>query len=109
MNNKGAILISFFLKYRPLCFIGAHLTSVQGFRFYYSLIFSLTPLAKISRRKDDYWKIIREGAKVFKKPAISLYDHDYVFIFGDLNFRLSEGIPFDKVCFWIGLRFFLFL
>eukprot|EP00771_Trimastix_marina_P002303 gnl/Trimastix_PCT/3426.p1 GENE.gnl/Trimastix_PCT/3426~~gnl/Trimastix_PCT/3426.p1 ORF type:complete len:414 (-),score=70.52 gnl/Trimastix_PCT/3426:608-1762(-) len=73
MANKGAIAVSFELFDHTLCFLGTHMTAGRG---------------KNLRRAADYHSIMRHLR--FKAPARCIMDHDAVFWFGDLNYRIAR-------------------
>ncbi|KAK2962460.1 putative Inositol polyphosphate 5-phosphatase OCRL [Blattamonas nauphoetae] len=82
--NKGAIILSFFLNSRPIAVVGSHLTSGRE---------------KNNRRHEDYLTIVNacsinvgSPTTIFHNPQISLFDHDYVFWLGDLNYRMDTRL-----------------
>ncbi|XP_046456550.1 phosphatidylinositol 4,5-bisphosphate 5-phosphatase A-like [Daphnia pulex] len=72
-GNKGAVSIRFNFKGSSVCLVNCHLSPHDK---------------KLSNRIADYHSII--NSQTFHKEKISLViDHDLVFWFGDLNFRLD--------------------
>ncbi|KAK2954471.1 putative Inositol polyphosphate 5-phosphatase OCRL [Blattamonas nauphoetae] len=88
--NKGAIVLSFLFHDRPFCFIASHLTSGRG---------------KNIRRMEDFQRIVKEctfgqssmSPFPFSNPRLSLFEHDFVFWMGDLNYRLDSAISHSQV------------
>ncbi|KAK2956955.1 putative Inositol polyphosphate 5-phosphatase E [Blattamonas nauphoetae] len=87
--NKGAIAISLFLRNRPMVFIGSHLTSGRE---------------KNNRRLGDYETIVNAlthgetgAGGAFRSPRLNLFDHDFVFWLGDLNYRLDTSLSRENV------------
>lgn len=74
-GNKGAVSIRFNYKGSSICFVNCHLTPHDHL---------------IESRIADYNSII--SSQTFQKEKISsILDHDLVFWFGDLNFRLESS------------------
>ncbi|KAH8368201.1 hypothetical protein KR084_008374 [Drosophila pseudotakahashii] len=74
-GNKGAVSVRFNLYGCGLAFVVAHLAAHDH---------------QLDERIEDYKQII-ENHHYHVKRYREIYDHDYVFWFGDLNFRLQGG------------------
>lgn len=72
-GNKGAVSVRFTLYGCGLAFVVAHLTAHDHM---------------MDERIEDYKQIL-ENHHYHVKRYREIYDHDYVFWFGDLNFRLQ--------------------
>ncbi|XP_032594813.1 inositol polyphosphate 5-phosphatase K [Drosophila grimshawi] len=72
-GNKGAVSIRFTLYGCGLSFVVAHLAAHDH---------------QLDERIEDYKQIL-ENHHYHVKRYREIYDHDYVFWFGDLNFRLN--------------------
>lgn len=72
-GNKGAVSIRFSLYGCALSFVVAHLAAHDH---------------QLDERIEDYKQIL-ENHHYHVKRYREIYDHDYVFWFGDLNFRLE--------------------
>ncbi|KAH8338825.1 hypothetical protein KR074_001560, partial [Drosophila pseudoananassae] len=72
-GNKGAVSIRFTLYGCGLAFVVAHLAAHDH---------------QLDERIEDYRQIL-ENHHYHVKRYREIYDHDYVFWFGDLNFRLQ--------------------
>ncbi|XP_067627984.1 phosphatidylinositol 4,5-bisphosphate 5-phosphatase A isoform X2 [Eurosta solidaginis] len=72
-GNKGAVSIRMSLYGTGVTFVGAHLAAHDQ---------------KLAERIEDYNQIVNNHH--YKTPKYrNIFDHDYVFWFGDLNFRLT--------------------
>ncbi|XP_030378332.1 phosphatidylinositol 4,5-bisphosphate 5-phosphatase A [Scaptodrosophila lebanonensis] len=72
-GNKGAVSIRLSLYGTGVSFVCAHLAAHDD---------------KLSERIEDYHQIV-DNHKYPTKGYRTIFDHDFVFWFGDLNFRLS--------------------
>ncbi|XP_022219786.1 phosphatidylinositol 4,5-bisphosphate 5-phosphatase A [Drosophila obscura] len=72
-GNKGAVSVRFTMYGCGLAFVVAHLAAHDH---------------QLDERIDDYKQIL-ENHHYHVKHYREIYDHDYVFWFGDLNFRLQ--------------------
>ncbi|XP_058836310.1 phosphatidylinositol 4,5-bisphosphate 5-phosphatase A isoform X3 [Topomyia yanbarensis] len=72
-GNKGAVSIRLNVYGCSICLVNAHLAAHDHM---------------LEERINDYEKIVQEH-KFHVKTKESIFDHDYVFWFGDLNFRLT--------------------
>lgn len=72
-GNKGAVSIRFSLYGCSVCVVNAHLAAHDHM---------------LDERIKDYEKIVEEH-KFHVKTTQEIFQHDYVFWFGDLNFRLT--------------------
>ncbi|KAK6106099.1 Endonuclease/Exonuclease/phosphatase family protein [Brugia pahangi] len=73
MGNKGGVAISLQINDSYLCFVNSHFAAGQE---------------ELEKRNQDY----REISQVrFPKSNKSLFDHDVIFWFGDMNFRLETN------------------
>uniref|UniRef100_A0A182Q6W8 Inositol polyphosphate-related phosphatase domain-containing protein n=1 Tax=Anopheles farauti TaxID=69004 RepID=A0A182Q6W8_9DIPT len=72
-GNKGAVSIRLNLYGSSICLVNAHLAAHDHM---------------LEERINDYERIVQEQ-KFHVKAKETIFDHDYVFWFGDLNFRLT--------------------
>ncbi|EDS30898.1 skeletal muscle/kidney enriched inositol 5-phosphatase [Culex quinquefasciatus] len=72
-GNKGAVSIRLNVYGCSICLVNAHLAAHDHM---------------LEERINDYEKIVQEH-KFHVKAKEAIFDHDYVFWFGDLNFRLT--------------------
>ncbi|KAH8873801.1 Inositol polyphosphate 5-phosphatase OCRL-1 [Schistosoma japonicum] len=84
MGNKGAVGIRLTIFNSSMCFINCHLAAGE---------------ANLDRRNQDFREITRK--MLFEFPLNSknmiqsserafISDHDYIFVFGDLNYRITS-------------------
>ncbi|KAJ1454194.1 Endonuclease/exonuclease/phosphatase [Pelagophyceae sp. CCMP2097] len=73
LGNKGGIGVAFRLYETTLCFVNCHLEAHQ---------------AEVAGRNDDYRQIV-EALKLGRPGLDIVSQFDYVFFFGDLNYRLD--------------------
>ncbi|KAK5969127.1 hypothetical protein GCK32_006918 [Trichostrongylus colubriformis] len=69
LGNKGGTAISLKLNDTLVCFVNCHLAAGTG---------------ELERRNQDF----RDISQITFADGLSIYDHDAVFWFGDLNYRL---------------------
>ncbi|EAA00417.4 AGAP011644-PA [Anopheles gambiae str. PEST] len=72
-GNKGAVSIRMNVYGSSICLVNAHLAAHDHM---------------LEERINDYERIVQEQ-KFHVKAKETIFDHDYVFWFGDLNFRLT--------------------
>ncbi|XP_052862131.1 phosphatidylinositol 4,5-bisphosphate 5-phosphatase A-like isoform X2 [Anopheles cruzii] len=72
-GNKGAVSIRMNVYGSSICLVNAHLAAHDHM---------------LEERINDYERIVQEQ-KFHVKAKEAIFDHDYVFWFGDLNFRLT--------------------
>ncbi|XP_035785313.1 phosphatidylinositol 4,5-bisphosphate 5-phosphatase A-like isoform X5 [Anopheles albimanus] len=72
-GNKGAVSIRMNIYGSSICLVNAHLAAHDHM---------------LEERINDYERIVQEQ-KFHVKAKETIFDHDYVFWFGDLNFRLT--------------------
>ncbi|VDK82094.1 unnamed protein product [Onchocerca ochengi] len=73
MGNKGGVAVSLQINDSSLCFVNSHFAAGQE---------------ELEKRNQDY----REISQIrFPKTSRSLFDHDIIFWFGDMNFRLETN------------------
>ncbi|XP_021710315.1 phosphatidylinositol 4,5-bisphosphate 5-phosphatase A isoform X3 [Aedes aegypti] len=72
-GNKGAVSIRLNVYGCSICLVNSHLAAHDHM---------------LEERINDYDKIVQEH-KFHVKTKETIFDHDYVFWFGDLNFRLT--------------------
>ncbi|VDK68497.1 unnamed protein product [Litomosoides sigmodontis] len=73
MGNKGGVAVSLQINDSYLCFVNSHFAAGQE---------------ESEKRNQDY----REISQIrFPKSNKSLFDHDVIFWFGDMNFRLETN------------------
>ncbi|KAJ1349094.1 hypothetical protein KIN20_004544 [Parelaphostrongylus tenuis] len=70
LGNKGGTAISLRLNDTLVCFVNCHLAAGNG---------------ELERRNQDF----RDISQLTFADGLSIYDHDAVFWFGDLNYRLK--------------------
>ncbi|XP_065201140.1 inositol polyphosphate 5-phosphatase K-like [Planococcus citri] len=75
-GNKGAVTTRLQIYGCSVCFVNCHLAPHDNF---------------VKERIDDYNTIL-QGQKFTVKDTTTILFHDYVFWFGDLNFRLDDEI-----------------
>ncbi|CAI5438281.1 unnamed protein product [Caenorhabditis angaria] len=83
LGNKGGTAISMKINDTFVCFVNSHFAAGTS---------------ELERRNQDFRDIYNQIT--FKGPKVSIYDHDVVFWFGDLNYRLnsdSAGLTGDDV------------
>nr|CDJ97867.1 Endonuclease exonuclease phosphatase domain containing protein [Haemonchus contortus] len=71
LGNKGGTAISLKLNDTLVCFVNCHLAAGTG---------------ELERRNQDF----RDISQITFADGLSIYDHDAVFWFGDLNYRLKS-------------------
>eukprot|EP00118_Oscarella_pearsei_P011610 m.79266 g.79266 ORF g.79266 m.79266 type:complete len:429 (+) comp36129_c0_seq19:77-1363(+) len=76
LGNKGAVIARLRLHGISLCFTGVHMAAHTE---------------KLERRNEEYHTIV-EKAKFSDPLCQSLLDHEFVFWYGDLNYRLDESV-----------------
>eukprot|EP01080_Neovahlkampfia_damariscottae_P009143 gene9143-1231_t len=72
LGNKGCIAYQFELYKKTFCFINTHFESGQN---------------KIKERNENYDQIINDN--LFDNPKFSPLKQDFVYFFGDFNYRLN--------------------
>lgn len=72
-GNKGAICIRMNYLSTSICFINCHLAAHKP---------------KIDKRNKQVRQIFREASFIIKKKPVSIFEHDFVFFAGDLNYRV---------------------
>ncbi|VDM95767.1 unnamed protein product [Thelazia callipaeda] len=78
MGNKGGVAISLQINDSYICFVNSHFAAGQE---------------ELEKRNQDY----REISQIrFPKSNKSLFDHDVIFWFGDMNFRLENNSSFSN-------------
>jgi inositol-1,4,5-trisphosphate 5-phosphatase len=80
-GNKGAISIRLGIHGCSFCFVNSHLTAHDHL---------------LDDRIEDY-KAILNGQKFLSPETSNILYHDYVFWFGDLNFRLGGSLTSDEI------------
>lgn len=86
MGNKGAVALSMRYYDTSLCFVNAHLAAGES---------------SVDRRNQDYQEITRRlsfGSDPAGEGGVGLFDHHYVFWFGDLNYRLNTTMSIPQAC-----------
>ncbi|CAI4230184.1 unnamed protein product [Auanema sp. JU1783] len=71
LGNKGGTAISLKLNDTNVCFVNCHLAAGNS---------------EVDKRNQDF----REISQLSFNNSLSLYDHDVVFWFGDLNYRINN-------------------
>ncbi|CAG8456567.1 3155_t:CDS:2 [Funneliformis mosseae] len=81
IGNKGAIVV------RLIIFIDSSRENVNSVCF---VCAHLAPHSKnVLKRNKDFQSIIQRLSTPYKKKYDTMYDNDYVFFFGDLNYRIE--------------------
>ena len=71
LGNKGAVAIRLKLRNKSICFLNCHLASGQE---------------NTAEREKQATKVLEE---TFRNANQRVFDHDIVYLFGDLNFRID--------------------
>lgn len=74
IGNKGGLLVSFSILETSFCFISSHLAAKPH---------------NVELRKNNYYDLIKNMRTGFKELE-AVFQFDYVFWCGDLNFRLDR-------------------
>lgn len=75
-GNKGAVAISMQIDGTSLCFVVAHLAAHKQ---------------EVEARNRNFQRIVDSIGFAGKRSHLrSIYDHDFTFFFGDLNYRLNH-------------------
>lgn len=75
MGNKGGVGIRFNINDSTFCVVNCHLNAYMD---------------NVPRRNQDYHEIESKMTFSFKGRQISIWDHDFLFWMGDLNYRVEE-------------------
>ena len=101
MGNKGGVSIRLQFYDSTLCFICTHLAAhrenVAGRNQDFSNVFNKT---SFEIGHEAVQEVIRLGSMsqwAMGTAAVGVPDHDLVFWFGDLNYRVDESIPTERV------------
>jgi phosphatidylinositol-bisphosphatase len=90
-GNKGGVLLRFIYYNTSMCFVCSHFAAHQK---------------QIKERNDDFRQIYEQsefvGQAVTSTSKIEVKNHDYIFWFGDLNYRID--MPNDRCRSLIGER-----
>ncbi|KAI0981685.1 hypothetical protein GJ496_001760 [Pomphorhynchus laevis] len=89
VGNKGCVATRFCIYSTSMCFICAHFNAGQK---------------EIELRNEDHHSIIQKLTTAFKLPVL---EHDYVFFFGDFNYRIN--LPRKEVIDLVSVRNYLTL
>ena len=81
MGNKGGVAIRLDLCNTSICFVNCHLAA---------------HVEEYERRNQDFNEIISRLSFLQTRPIKSIKDHDQVYWFGDLNYRITD-ITSDQV------------
>jgi hypothetical protein len=73
MGNKGGVAIRFFLHDSSFCVVNAHLNAHMD---------------NVARRNQDYQDIVREIVFFRGEKRSTIWEHDFLFWIGDLNYRI---------------------
>ena len=101
MGNKGGVSIRLQFYDSTLCFICTHLAAhrenVAGRNADFANVFNKT---SFDIGHEAVQEVIRLGSMsqwAMGTAAVGVPDHDLVFWFGDLNYRVDESIPTERV------------
>lgn len=83
-GNKGAVGVSLEINETTICFINSHLAA---------------HVHEVQRRKEDHDEILRRMQFEFGIRRRFICEHEHIFWFGDLNYRISEPAQMDTVTF----------
>lgn len=75
MGNKGGVGIRFNINDSSCCIVNCHLNAYMD---------------NVIRRNQDYHEIESKMAFMFRGRQISIWDHDFLFWMGDMNYRVEE-------------------
>ena len=75
VGNKGAVSLRFELFNSSFCIINCHLTAHKG---------------KVSKRNKNIKTILQETSFSIDGNYQKIYEHDYIFWAGDLNYRIAN-------------------
>ena len=78
-GNKGAVVFSLPVWDSRICVINAHFAAHKG---------------NVKQRNEDFANI---SASIKFKNGSTLKDHDNVFWFGDLNYRIDNPLTFAEI------------
>lgn len=82
IGNKGAVSFRMDLYGASICLINTHLAAHDG---------------HCTERVTSYNTILNDQTFKLNKETTSIFFHDYVFWFGDLNFRLQGNLPAKEI------------
>ena len=101
MGNKGGVSVRFQFYDSTLCFICTHLAAhrenVAGRNADFANVYSKT---SFDIGAEAVQEVIRLGSMsqwATGASSVGVSDHDQVFWFGDLNYRVDESIPTERV------------
>lgn len=84
MGNKGAVGVSLHINESRVCFVNSHLAA---------------HVYEVVRRKEDHDEILRRMQFECGIRRLNILEHDHVFWFGDLNYRIIESSKVDVLAF----------
>lgn len=83
-GNKGAVGVSLEINETRICFVNSHFAA---------------HVSEVQRRKEDHDEILRRMQFEFGITRRFIYEHEHIFWFGDLNYRITEPPQLDAVTF----------
>ena len=101
MGNKGGASIRLQFYDSTLCFICTHLAAhrenVAGRNADFANVFNKTSFEIGDEAVKEVIKLGSLGQWATGTASVGISDHDLVFWFGDLNYRVDESIPTERV------------
>ena len=83
-GNKGAVGISLQINETSICFVNSHFAA---------------HVSEVQRRKEDHDEILRRMQFEFGITRRFICEHEHIFWFGDLNYRIMEPPQLDAATF----------
>jgi len=108
LGNKGGVSIRFQLYESTLCFICSHLEALQEEvkernRDFKKIIKKIEfdigkeAVSELNSRRTDAEGFVGSSSSSSSTSQVNISDHDVIFWFGDLNYRVDESIPCEQV------------